>query len=101
MANEAKATLKIQGMTCSACSTRIEKGLNRLDGVSASLNLTLEKAAVTFDPEKVSIEQIEQKIKDLGYGVSKEKVELDITGMTCAACSSRIEKGLNRMPGCF
>ncbi|TCS83512.1 Cu+-exporting ATPase [Tepidibacillus fermentans] len=101
MASEAKATLKIEGMTCATCSTRIEKGLNKLDGVNASLNLTLEKAAITYDPSKVTLEQIEQKIKDLGYGVRKEKVELDIFGMTCAACSARIEKGLNKMPGVY
>ncbi|MFV9511125.1 heavy metal translocating P-type ATPase [Tepidibacillus sp. LV47] len=101
VASEAKATLKIEGMTCAACSTRIEKGLNKLDGVNASLNLTLEKAAITYDPSKVTLEQIEQKIKDLGYGVRKDKVELDIVGMTCAACSARIEKGLNKMPGVY
>ncbi|WP_424565524.1 heavy metal translocating P-type ATPase [Tepidibacillus fermentans] len=101
VASEAKATLKIEGMTCATCSTRIEKGLNKLDGVNASLNLTLEKAAITYDPSKVTLEQIEQKIKDLGYGVRKEKVELDIFGMTCAACSARIEKGLNKMPGVY
>ncbi|GBF10898.1 cation-translocating P-type ATPase [Tepidibacillus sp. HK-1] len=39
--------------------------------------------------------------KDLGYGVAKEKVELDLIGMTCAACSSRIEKGLNKIPGVY
>ncbi len=100
MAKEA-TTLKIEGMTCATCSTRIEKGLNKMEGVDAALNLTLEKAAITFDPEKVSLEQIEQKIKDLGYGVAKEKIELDITGMTCAACSARIEKGLNKMPGVY
>ncbi len=98
---EAKTTIKIEGMTCAACSTRIEKGLNKLEGVSASVNLAMEKASLTFDPAKISMEEIENKVKDLGYGVAKEKVELDLTGMTCAACSSRIEKGLNKVPGVY
>ena len=42
---------------------------------------------------------IQKKIGDLGYDVVKEKAELVITGMTCAACSDRIEKGLNKMEG--
>lgn len=97
----AKSVLKIQGMTCATCSTRIEKGLNKMEGVNAALNLTLEKAAIEYDPDQVSLEEIENKIKDLGYGVAKDKIELDISGMTCAACSARIEKGLNKIPGVY
>jgi len=43
--------------------------------------------------------QLEQTIRKLGYDTAKESVDLRITGMTCAACANRIEKGLNRMPG--
>lgn len=93
-------TLQITGMTCAACSARIEKVLNRLDGVEqANVNLALEKSSITYDPSKLSERDFEQKIEKLGYGVVKEKVELDITGMTCAACSARIEKVLNRLDG--
>ncbi len=101
MSVETKAQLKITGMTCATCSTRIEKSLNKMDGVHAALNLTLEKATLSYDPAKVSIKEIEDRIRDLGYAVAKEKVELDISGMTCAACSSRIEKVLNKMPGIY
>ncbi|MBO8171748.1 MAG: copper-translocating P-type ATPase [Bacillaceae bacterium] len=95
-----KQTLQIEGMTCAACSTRIEKVLSKMDGVQeANVNLTMEKATVTFDEDKVKLSDIEQKIEDLGYGVVHEKAELEIQGMTCAACSARIEKGLNRMAG--
>lgn len=101
MSEEKKTNLKIEGMTCATCSTRIEKGLNKMDGVEAALNLTLEKASISYDPTKVTLEEIENKIKDLGYKVAKEKIELDITGMTCAACSTRIEKGLNKINGVY
>ena len=87
-------------MTCAACATRIEKGLNKLAGVeSATVNLALEKSAIKYDPDQIKAEEIEKKIKDLGYDVVTEKAEFDITGMTCAACSARIEKGLNKMDG--
>ncbi len=93
------ATLGITGMTCAACSNRVEKTLNKMDGVDAQVNLTTEKAAVDFDPEKTSIEDITKKIENIGYGVLTEKAEFDIFGMTCAACSTRIEKILNKQEG--
>ena len=95
-----ETTLQITGMTCAACATRIEKGLNRLEGVEeASVNLALEKSVVTYDSQKITEKDVEQKIQDLGYGVVKEKKEFTVTGMTCAACSARIEKVLNKKQG--
>ncbi|CAG7649731.1 Copper-exporting P-type ATPase [Paenibacillus solanacearum] len=95
-----QATLQITGMTCAACANRIEKGLKKISGVSeANVNFALERASVTFDPQQVDIAQMEQSIAKLGYGTVKEAVELRLTGMTCAACAARIEKGLNKLPG--
>ncbi|WJH31941.1 heavy metal translocating P-type ATPase [Paenibacillus sp. CC-CFT742] len=87
-------------MTCAACSTRIEKGLSRMEGVQqASVNLAIEQANVTYDPNAVSVNALRDKVEALGYGTVTESIDLDITGMTCAACSARIEKGLSRLPG--
>ncbi|WP_404433281.1 heavy metal translocating P-type ATPase [Sutcliffiella horikoshii] len=98
--NKKETRLQITGMTCAACSTRVERGLNKMAGVeTANVNLALENAAVTYDPKQVSEKEIEKKIQDLGYDVVKEKAEFLITGMTCAACSSRIEKVLGKMEG--
>ncbi|CAG7657036.1 heavy metal translocating P-type ATPase [Paenibacillus allorhizosphaerae] len=95
-----QATLQITGMTCAACANRIEKGLKKISGVSeANVNFALERASVTYDPLQVDIAQMEQSIEKLGYGTLKEAVELQLTGMTCAACAARIEKGLNKLPG--
>ncbi|MBS4178379.1 heavy metal translocating P-type ATPase [Lederbergia citrea] len=95
-----ESQFQITGMTCAACSNRIEKGLNKMEGVkNANVNLALEKATVQFDGTVMKPEDIQKKIKDLGYDVVTEKTELILTGMTCAACSTRIEKGLNKMDG--
>ncbi|WP_438347481.1 heavy metal translocating P-type ATPase [Paenibacillus sp. FA6] len=95
-----EANLQITGMTCAACAIRIEKGLNKMDGVEqANVNLALEKSSIRYDPTKLSEADFEKKIEALGYGVVKQKTELDITGMTCAACAIRIEKGLNKIEG--
>ncbi|MDA3130686.1 heavy metal translocating P-type ATPase [Aliibacillus thermotolerans] len=92
-------TLGVTGMTCAACSNRVEKVLNKMDGVKAQVNLTTEKATIDYDPEKTSIEDISKKIENVGYGVLTEKTDLDVFGMTCAACSTRIEKVLNKQDG--
>ncbi|MDQ0230265.1 heavy metal translocating P-type ATPase [Metabacillus malikii] len=101
MSTEVKeANIQITGMTCAACATRIEKGLNKMEGVKkAAVNLALEKSSIKYDPSKLSESDFEKKIEALGYGVVKQKAEFDITGMTCAACATRIEKGLNKMEG--
>ncbi|WP_342387760.1 heavy metal translocating P-type ATPase [Salinicoccus bachuensis] len=99
MSNDRQVNLNITGMTCAACSSRIEKVLNRMDNVDASVNLTTEKATVEYDSKNVNISDITGKIEKLGYGVEMERAEFDITGMTCAACSNRIEKVLNKQEG--
>ncbi|WAA11996.1 heavy metal translocating P-type ATPase [Fervidibacillus halotolerans] len=98
--NKKNVTFQISGMTCAACANRIEKGLKKIDGVEqANVNLALEKANVNYDPEQTNPSVFQQKIRDLGYDVVTDRVEFEITGMSCAACANRIEKGLNKMDG--
>jgi P-type Cu+ transporter len=101
-----KESIKISGMSCAACAVRIEKGLNKLEGVKlANVNFAMEKATVEFDDSQINPERFEETIQKLGYSVIKEsiakgnKAELKITGMSCAACSAKIEKKLNKMDG--
>lgn len=99
-ADNKQTTLQITGMTCAACANRIEKGLNKIDGVSAAnVNFALEKASVSYNPAKVDVYRLEETVKKLGYGTVKETVDFQVEGMTCAACANRIEKGLNKLPG--
>ncbi|WP_199622531.1 heavy metal translocating P-type ATPase [Paenibacillus alkalitolerans] len=98
--NTKQTTLQITGMTCAACANRIEKGLNKIEGVNAAnVNFALEKASVTYDPVKVDMNRLEETVKKLGYDTVKETVDFQLEGMTCAACANRIEKGLNKLPG--
>jgi P-type Cu+ transporter len=100
MAQHKEINIDITGMTCAACANRIEKGLNKMDGVeNASVNFAMEKAAVKYNPEEVKPSDLQKRIRDLGYDIQLEKTEFDITGMTCAACSARIEKVLNKQDG--
>lgn len=94
--------LKIGGMSCAACANRIEKGLGKLGGVDkAFVNLAAEKAAITYHSKEISLPEIAAKIESLGFQVIKDKAEFKITGMSCAACASRIEKGLIKLPGIY
>ncbi|GAA3413197.1 hypothetical protein GCM10020370_68480 [Paenibacillus hodogayensis] len=95
-----QTTLQLTGMTCAACANKIEKGLGKLEGVaSANVNFALEKASVTYDPAKVDVQRLEETIKKLGYGTAKEVVDFKLEGMTCAACATKIEKGLGKLSG--
>lgn len=58
--------LDIDGMTCSSCANRIERKLNKLDGVTATVNYSTEKAKVTFAPE-VSTETLLRTVEQAGY----------------------------------
>lgn len=72
-----QTTLEITGMTCAACANRIEKGLSKLQGVSnASVNFAMETATVEFVPGEVSVADMQNKVKQLGYkAVTAEEKE--------------------------
>ncbi len=59
--------LPITGMTCASCAGRVERRLNQLDGVSASVNYTTERASVAFDPSAVAPEQLVDAVEAAGY----------------------------------
>ncbi|MST33531.1 heavy metal translocating P-type ATPase [Acidimicrobiaceae bacterium USS-CC1] len=66
-AGQERVELAIGGMTCASCAARIEKKLNKLDGVAATVNFASEHAAVAFDPSRVSVEQLIGAVEAAGY----------------------------------
>jgi Cu+-exporting ATPase len=67
-ADECRAVLALEGMTCASCAMRIERGLKKVPGVlDASVNLASELANVTYDPTQTDIEQMVQKVEAVGY----------------------------------
>ena len=97
--NFRKIEIPIEGMTCTACSTRIEKVLNKLPGVHATVNLANEKARIKFDDTLVIPDTLIDSIEKAGFHVSPQSVQLQISGMTCSECSGRIKRKLNKLPG--
>lgn len=97
-----KDKFKIGGMTCSACANRVEKGINKMDGVKeANVNFTTETLTVDYDDSKLKSIDIENKVEKIGYKVEKniESHNYKIEGMTCSACANRIEKVTKKMLG--
>ena len=59
--------LPIEGMTCASCANRLERQLNELDGVSASVNYATEKANVEFDAAVVAPDRLVEAVEAIGY----------------------------------
>jgi Cu+-exporting ATPase len=80
MATETSTDLElaISGMTCASCANRIERKLNKLDGVVATVNYATEKAKVTY-PEAITPEQLVETVAQAGYAATLPRVS---TGST-------------------
>jgi Cu+-exporting ATPase len=95
----------VSGMHCAACSARIERVLGAMPGIDeAVVNLADESLRLRFDPQATDLDAISARVADLGFGLGPPPsddatVELAISGMHCAACSTRIERITGRLPG--
>ncbi|RPF26624.1 heavy metal translocating P-type ATPase [Georgenia muralis] len=117
--------LSVEGMTCSSCVSRVEKRLNKVPGVRATVNLATETAHVRLESDVADTDLV-AAVEAAGYtaAVTRRKVataaaptgapdgsaapaaptflrELDLAveGMTCSSCVARVEKKLNKLPG--
>ena len=109
------AYFQITGMHCAACAARVEKAVSALFGVeNATVNLLQESLKATFAPEVVRPEQIIGAVRALGFSAEAETagalapttsapdlrvVNFHVSGMHCAACAARVEKGVLALPG--
>lgn len=89
----------VEGMTCASCVKRVEDGAARVPGVAkANVNLATETLTIVptsrFDPGA-----LKTALKDLGYAISEETVEIGVEGMTCASCVKRVELAIAAVPG--
>ncbi len=106
MASMQKIQLEVKGMHCAACSSRIERVIGALSGVErAAVNLAAETIELVWDDELTPYGEIAEKVAGLGFELLRpsesleQALEMDISGMSCASCSSRIEKVVGGLPG--
>ncbi|KHN96870.1 ATPase, P-type, heavy metal translocating [Metarhizium album ARSEF 1941] len=124
-AHMATTTLRVQGMTCGACTSAVEAGFKGVAGVgSVSVSLVMERAVVMHDPRIISADQVREIIEDRGFDAELLSTDLQspvavrfpekkgdendttfvtttvaIHGMTCGACTSAVEGGFKDVPG--
>ncbi len=93
-------TLPITGMTCANCVATVERGLKKQVGVQeAVVNLSSERATVTFDPALVDLSALTARIERAGYGIATGEAELIIKRLSDDNDARRLEKALLQLEG--
>lgn len=116
----ATTTVKVDGMTCGACTSALEGAFKGVEGAgNVSVSLMMGRAVVHHDPTLLPPEKVAQTIEDSGFdaavlstdtssakqakqdneGLSVSTTTLAVEGMTCGACTSAVEGGLKEKPG--
>ncbi|KAL8826116.1 MAG: hypothetical protein Q9191_003998 [Dirinaria sp. TL-2023a] len=123
----ATTTLRVEGMTCGACTSAVESGFKNVAGAgSVSVSLVMSRAVVQHDPNRLSPEDVKTIIEDRGFDAEvlstdtpvptaeplpRDTIEpteqntqlatttLAVEGMTCGACTSAVEGGFKDVPG--
>lgn len=119
-AHMATTTVKVDGMTCGACTSSVEGAFNAVPGAgNVSVSLVMGRAVVHHDPSRLSAEKVAKLIEDRGFdaqilstdlpnaqrddiedsGTKMVTTTLAVEGMTCGACTSAVEGGLKEEPG--
>ncbi len=100
MGETKQIVLPITGMTCANCVATIERNLKKMDGVSAAaVNLSSERATVSFDASKLALDDIVGRVRKVGYDVAMGEANLIVRRLGDASDVSRLEKALRKLTG--
>jgi Cu+-exporting ATPase len=89
-------TLPITGMTCANCVATVERGLKKQAGVqTAVVNLSSERATITFDPLTVDLAVLVGRVERAGYGIATGEADLIIKHLADSNDAARLEKALS------
>jgi Cu+-exporting ATPase len=95
-----RVTIPVTGMTCASCARRVERALEKKEGVAvASVNFAAEKTSVVYDPAVTNPDELIEAVRDAGYGADVRETSFGVRGMTCASCVGRVERALEKVPG--
>jgi len=96
----ARITLPVEGMTCGACATTVQKRLLQAPGVhDAVVNYATGKATVSIDDTQVSVAELVRAVRDSGYDCAKASVTFAVEGLHYATTVARLEQELLQLPG--
>ena len=94
--------LSIEGMHCASCVLSVNKTFGKIEGVEkVDADLSANKLHITVDTKKVSYEEMERLVKNLGFELHTDEMTLRIQGMHCASCTMNVENFLIRLDGIF
>ncbi len=92
--------IPITGMTCAACASRVQKGLNQATGVrDAGVNFATERATVEYDPSAATVADLVAAVRASGYGARIEETELQVEGLDMAVSGTPVERELKSLRG--
>ncbi|WP_405290859.1 heavy metal translocating P-type ATPase [Methanobrevibacter sp.] len=94
--------LPIEGMHCASCVLSVNKTFGKIEGVEeVDADLAANKLHITVDTKKISYEEMERLVKNLGFELHTDEMTLRIQGMHCASCTMNVENFLIRLDGIF
>ena len=99
-----KKSYQLGGVSCQVCVNKIEKKLKKLEGTKeAIVNLSTEKLSIEYDENILNENTIKETVTKLGYEIEEiqdlKEVELDIDGISCQMCVSKIERKISKLEG--
>ena len=99
-----KKSYQLGGVSCQVCVNKIEKKLKKLEGTKeAIVNLSTEKLSIEYDENILNENTIKETVTKLGYEIEEiqdlKEVELDINGISCQMCVSKIERKISKLEG--
>jgi Cu+-exporting ATPase len=80
-----RVELALEGMTCASCAARIERKLNKLDGVEATVNFATERASVSYDPDAVDVARLISTVQQTGYSAALPQATPTVVSETLRA----------------
>ena len=94
--------LPIEGMHCASCVLSVNKTFGKIEGVEeVDADLAANKLHITVDTKKISYEEMERLVKNLGFELHTDEMTIRIQGMHCASCTMNVENFLIRLDGIF
>ena len=94
--------LPIEGMHCASCVLSVNKTFGKIEGVEdVDADLASNKLHITVDTKKISYEEMERLVKNLGFELHSDEMTIRIQGMHCASCTMNVENFLIRLDGIF
>ena len=102
MAKLKEMDVPIEGMHCASCVLSVNKTFEREEGVEAvDADLASNKLHITVNPKKMTYDEMDSIVKNLGFELHCDEVTLRIEGMHCASCTMNVENFLIRLDGIF